>query len=202
PVVAHAVGYEVTKEDLGDWRIHCTNGSVDNLAVSEEDAVEQARRFLSYLPSSSYELPPVWPVPIGDSIERSEQELFTIVPRKRTATFDIRRAIELIADKGSFFEIGPMWGTDQVVGFVRMGGYPMGVVATDSRHENGGAMTADGCDKITRHIDLCELFNIPILNLVDNPGFAVGIDHERAGTIRKGGEWMVAMAQMTMPMYT
>ncbi|MCP3934380.1 MAG: hypothetical protein GY708_03300 [Actinomycetia bacterium] len=124
------------------------------------------------------------------------------MPRKRTATFDIRRAIELIADKDSFFEVGPMWGSDQVVGFVRMAGRPLGVVASDSRHENGGAMTADGCDKITRHLDLCELFNVPVLNLVDNPGFAVGIEHEQRGTIRKGGEWMIAFAQVRVPIFT
>ncbi|MCP3937556.1 MAG: methylmalonyl-CoA carboxyltransferase, partial [Actinomycetia bacterium] len=200
PVVSHAMGYDVTKEDLGDWRIHCRNGSVDNLADSEGEAVEMTRQFLSYLPSSVHELPPVRAS--DDPADRSEQELFTIVPRKRTATFDIRRAIELIADKDSFFEVGPMWGSDQVVGFVRMAGRPLGVVATDSRHENGGAMTADGCDKITRHLDLCELFNVPVLNLVDNPGFAVGIEHEQSGTIRKGGEWMIAFAQVRVPIFT
>ncbi|MCP4959112.1 MAG: ATP-grasp domain-containing protein [Actinomycetia bacterium] len=200
PVVSHAMGYDVTKEDLGDWRIHCRNGSVDNLADSEGEAVEMTRQFLSYLPSSVHELPPVRAS--DDPADRSDQELFTIVPRKRTATFDIRRAIELIADKDSFFEVGPMWGSDQVVGFVRMAGRPLGVVATDSRHENGGAMTADGCDKITRHLDLCELFNVPVLNLVDNPGFAVGIEHEQRGTIRKGGEWMIAFAQVRVPIFT
>ena len=110
-------------------------------------------------------------------------------------TFDIRKAIRLMADADSFFEIGPLWGTDQVTGFVRFNGYPLGVIASDSRHVNGGALTADGCDKLTRHIDLCDVFHLPVLNLVDNPGFAVGVEHEIAGTIRKGGEWMVAFAQ-------
>ena len=118
------------------------------------------------------------------------------MPRKRTATFDVRRAIRLMADKDSFFEIGPLWGTDQVTGFVRLDGHPMGVIASDSRHVNGGALTADGCDKLKRHLDVCDLFHLPVLNLVDNPGFAVGIEHEIAGTIRKGGEWMVAFAQV------
>lgn len=202
PVVSHAMGYDITKEDLGDWRIHCTNGSVDNLAESEEDAMEQVRRFLSYLPPSVYDTPPVVEAAPDDPPDRAEEELFTIVPRKRTTTFDIRRTIELIADKGSFFEIGPHWGTDQVVGFVRMNGHPMGVIASDSRHVNGGALTADGCDKLTRHVDLCDLFHIPILNLCDNPGFAVGLEHEMRSTIRKGGEWMVAFAQSAVPMFT
>jgi acetyl/propionyl-CoA carboxylase alpha subunit/acetyl-CoA carboxylase carboxyltransferase component len=200
PVVSHAMGYEVTKEDLGGWHIHCRNGSVDNLAESEEEAMAMTRRFLSYLPSSAYEAPPV--APATDPADRREEELLTLVPRKRTATFDVRRAIRLMADKDSFFEIGPLWGTDQVTGFVRMAGHPMGVIASDSRHENGGALTADGCDKLRRHHDLCDLFHLPILNLVDNPGFAVGIEHEIAGTIRKGGEWMVAFAQVSVPIFT
>ena len=200
PVVSHAMGYDISKEDLGDWRIHCRNGSVDNLAETEEDAVAQTRRFLSYLPSSVYEAPPV--LHADDPADRAEEELFTLVPRKRTTTFDMRRAIRLMADKGSFFEIGPLWGTDQITGFVRFNGYPMGVIASDSRHLNGGALTADGCDKLKRHLDVCDLFHIPVLNLVDNPGFAVGLEHEIAGTIRKGGEWMIAFAQTEIPIFT
>ncbi|MDE0062348.1 MAG: ATP-grasp domain-containing protein [Gammaproteobacteria bacterium] len=202
PVVSHAMGYEITKEDLGGWHIHCTNGSVDNPADTEEEAAAITRRFLSYLPSNTYEAPPVVPPGADDPPDRREEELFTLVPRKRTTTFDIRRAINLIADKGSFFEIGPLWGTDQVTGFIRMDGIPMGVVASDSRHANGGALTADGCSKVTRHLDLCDLFHLPILNLVDNPGFAVGLEHEIAGTIRRGGEWMIAFAQVTVPIFT
>ena len=200
PVVSHAMGYDITKEDLGDWRIHCRNGSVDNLAETEEEAAEMTRRFLSYLPPSVYEAPPV--VPASDRADRREAELFTIIPRKRTTTFDIRRAIRLMADQGSFFEVGPYWGTDQVTGFARFNGYPVGVIASDSQHPNGGALTADGCSKLTRHLDLCDLFHLPVVNLVDNPGFAVGKEHEMTSTIRRGGEWMVAFAQTTVPIFT
>jgi acetyl-CoA carboxylase carboxyltransferase component len=202
PVVSHAMGYDVTKEELGGWHIHCRNGSVDNLAESEEDALEQTRRFLSYLPANVYEPPPSLAPRADDPADRREEELLHLVPRKRTTTFDIRRAIELMADRGSFFEIGPLWGTDQVVGFARFDGRTLGILASDSRHVNGGALTADGCAKLTRHLDLCDLFNIPILNLIDNPGFAVGIEHEVNGTIRKGGEWMVAFAQVKVPIFT
>jgi acetyl-CoA carboxylase carboxyltransferase component len=202
PVVSHAMGYDITKEDLGGWHIHCRNGSVDNLAESEEDALAQTKRFLSYLPQSVFEAPPVLPPDPSDPFDRREEELFSIVPRKRTTTFDMRRAIRLMADKGSFFEIGPLWGTDQITGFVRFNGYPMGVIASDSRHVNGGALTADGCDKLRRHLDLCDVFHLPLLNLIDNPGFAVGLEHEVAGTIRKGGEWMIAFAQTTVPIFT
>jgi acetyl/propionyl-CoA carboxylase alpha subunit/acetyl-CoA carboxylase carboxyltransferase component len=202
PVVSHAMGYDITKEDLGDWRIHCRNGAVDNLAETEEDAVAQTKRFLSYLPSSVYEAPPQVAPAADDPADRAEEELFSIVPRKRTTTFDMRRAIRLMADRGSFFEVGPLWGTDQITGFVRFNGHPMGVMASDSRHVNGGALTADGCDKLTRLLDVCDLFHLPLLNLCDNPGFAVGLEHERAATIRKGGEWMIASAQASVPIFT
>ncbi|MFZ1887673.1 MAG: carboxyl transferase domain-containing protein [Candidatus Binataceae bacterium] len=202
PVVSHAMGYDITKEELGGWHIHCQNGSVDNLAESEEEAISMTKRFLSYLPSSVYEAPPLLPPDPADPVDRREEELFTIIPRKRIMTFDMRRAIRLMADRGSFFEIGPLWGTDQIVGFVRFNGYPMGVIASDCRHVNGGALTADGCDKLKRHLDLCDLFHLPVLNLVDNPGFAVGLEHEVAGTIRKGGEWMIAFAQVAVPIFT
>ena len=202
PVVQHAMGYDITKEDLGGWHIHCRNGSVDNLAESEEEAALLTRRFLSYLPGSVYETPPVLPPRSDDPPERRDEELLGLIPRKRTNTFDARKAIRLMADKGSFFEIGPLWATDQITGFVRFNGHPLGVIASDSQHANGGALTADGCRKLTRHLDLCDLFHLPILNLVDNPGFAVGLEHEITGAIRRGGEWMVAFSQVTVPIFT
>ena len=200
PVVVQATGQDITKEELGGWHIHCRNGSVDNLAEDEDDAAAQTRRFLSYLPTSVYEPAPVEPVS-DRGVDRVD-ELLALVPRSRTTTFDVRRTIGLIVDLGSFFEIGPHWGTDQVVGLARCRGRVIGVVASDSQHVNGGALTADGCDKITRHLELCDLFNIPVLNLVDNPGFAVGLDHEIKGTIRKGAEWMLAFARISVPLFT
>ena len=202
PVVIHAMGYDISKEELGGWHIHCRNGSVDNLAETEEEAAAMARRFLSYLPSSVYEAPPVLSPNPEDPPDRREEELFALIPRTRTTTFDIRKAIRLMADADSFFEIGALWATDQVTGFVRFNGHPLGVIASDSQHPNGGALTADGCTKLTRHLDLCDLFHLPILNLVDSPGFAVGLEHELAGTIRRGGEWMVAFAQVNVPIFT
>ena len=89
-----------------------------------------------------------------------------------------------------------------MVGLARFNGHAVGVIASDSQHVNGGALTADGCRKLIRHLDLCDLFHLPVLNLVDNPGFAVGIEHEINGTIRTGGEWMVAFAQTTVPLFT
>ena len=202
PVVQHAMGYDVSKEDLGGWHIHCRNGSVDNPAETEEEAVALTRRFLSYLPSSVYEPPPVLTPNPADPPDRRAEELLDLIPRKRATTFDVRTAIRLMADTDSFFEVGPLWGTDQVTGFVRFNGHPLGVIASDSRHANGGALTADGCSKLTRHLDLCDVFHLPILNLIDNPGFAVGLEHERTGTIRRGAEWMIAFAQVGVPIFT
>ena len=202
PVVQHAMGYDITKEDLGGWHIHCRNGSVDNLAQSEEEAAQLTRRFLSYLPGSVFEAPPVLPPRADDPPQRRDEELFSLIPRKRTTTFDMRKAIRLLADKDSFFEVGPLWATDQITGFARFNGHPLGVIASNSQHANGGALTADGCRKLTRHLDLCDLFHLPVLNLVDNPGFAVGLEHEITGTIRRGGEWMVAFSQVTVPIFT
>ncbi len=202
PVVQHAMGYEISKEDLGGWHIHCRNGSVDNLAESEAEAMQMTRQFLSYLPNSVYEAPTVIPPTPNDPADRQEEALFTLVPRKRTMAFDMRRAIELMADQVSFFEIGRWWGCDQITGFARFNGHTLGIIASDSQHTNGGALTADGCDKLRRHLDLCDLFHLPVLNLIDNPGFAVGLEHEIAGTIRKGGEWMIAFAQLSVPIFT
>src|SRR5262249_54196182 len=124
PVVSHAMGYDISKEELGGWQVHCRNGSVDNLADTEEDPAAMTKRLLSYLPSSVYEVPPILAPNPDDPAERREEELFTIIPRKRTTTFDMRRAIRLMCDRGSFFEIGSLWGTDQITGLARFNGYP------------------------------------------------------------------------------
>lgn len=105
PVVSHAMGYDISKEELGGWHIHCTNGSVDNLAESEAEAMEMTRLFLSYLPSSVYEVPPVRAPNASDPIDRREEELATPIARKRTTTFDIRKAIRLMADTDSFLRL-------------------------------------------------------------------------------------------------
>ena len=200
PVVSHAMGYDITKEDLGGWQVHCTNGSVDNLVETEEEALDATRRFLSYLPSSVFEAPPV--VAGFDAVGPARGRV--AVDRAPQAHDDVRhpahdrparRSGVVVRDRRAR-------GTDQVVGLARFDGHPVGIIASDSRHTNGGAMTADGCDKVTRHLDLCDLFHIPVLNLIDNPGFCVGLEHERNGTIRKGATWMVAMAQLKVPIFT
>lgn len=146
PVVRQATFEDLSKEGLGGWEIHTTNGSVDNVAVSEADAYNQIRTFLSYLPSSIFTLPPVLLTEAtGDRKDRKEEELIRIIPRRRTRPYDIRRLIELVVDRdgagsSSFFEIGATWGRNIVTGFARLDGRPVGVLSSDCK-SNGGQLS-------------------------------------------------------------
>ncbi|KAI0698037.1 propionyl-CoA carboxylase [Cerioporus squamosus] len=215
PVVRHATFEELDKEQLGGWEIHGRNGTVDNVATSELDAFRQIRAFLSFLPSSVFTLPLAHPS--SDPAERREEDLISIIPRRRARAYDIRKLVRLIVDvdspsyisaedlpqerQTSFFEIGATWGTCMVTGFARLHGRPVGVLTSDCT-VGGGALDALGSQKTTRFINLCELFGIPILNLVDQPGFAIGSAAERAATIRHGASVMAALYYATIPIYT
>ncbi|EKM76462.1 hypothetical protein AGABI1DRAFT_78555 [Agaricus bisporus var. burnettii JB137-S8] len=204
PVVRGATFEDLSKESLGGWEIHCTNGTVDNVAISEQDAYEQIRKFLSYLPSSIFALPPVKMT--GDRRDRREEALIRIIPRRRTSPYDIRRLIELVVDKNAeggstFFEIGETWGKNIVIGFARLEGRPMGVLSSDCK-SNGGAIDAFGCQKTARFVNLCDHFGLPILNLVDQPGFAVGSIAEKMATIRHGASAMAALYNAVVPIFT
>ncbi|KAF9057205.1 propionyl-CoA carboxylase [Panaeolus papilionaceus] len=207
PVVKQATFEDLSKEQLGGWEIHATNGTVDNVATSEIDAFAQIRAFLSYLPSSIFELPPSFQS--SDSPDRREDELIRIIPRRRARPYDIRRLIQLIVDRdgnpysetSSFFEIGPAWGRSSVVGFARLDGYPVGIVTSDCL-VNGGAIDAFASQKVAKFINLCNHFSLPILNLVDQPGFAIGSLAERMATIKHGASAMAALYMATTPIYT
>lgn len=149
--MTHATYETVTKEQLGGVDIHSTNGSVDNVASSEQDAFEQIKRWLSYLPSSTSAMPPV--ASEADPSARRSEELLSIIPRRRGRTYDIRRLIDLVCDEGTFFEIGASWGRSIVVGFVRLSGKPVGLVTSDCK-VNGGTLSALGAKKLRRHVDL------------------------------------------------
>lgn len=197
-VVAHAMKEQVTKEDLGSAEVHGRNGMVDNVAEDETDALRMAQRFLSYLPSHCGEVAPRFDV--GDRRNRREEKLLKIIPRERRRAYKIRRLIELVVDGRSFFEIGPGWGRSQVTGLARIDGYTVGVLANDCYHDSG-SMTADGAEKIRRFAELCDLFHVPIVSFVDEPGFAIGTEAERAGTIRAGMNAMFAVMQTTVPWF-
>jgi acetyl-CoA carboxylase carboxyltransferase component len=197
-VVAQAMKEIVTKEELGSAEIHGRNGMVDNVAEDEQDALRMAQKFLSYLPNHCGENAPYFDV--GDRASRREEKLLKIIPRERRRAYRIRKLIEHVVDRQSFFEMGALWGRSQVTGLARMDGHSVGILANDCHYDSGG-MTADGAAKIRRFVEFCDLFHIPIVSLVDEPGFAVGTAAEKAGTIRAGMNAMFAILQTGVPWF-
>lgn len=200
PVVVRGVGENVTKEELGGAHIHAHgSGAVDNEVASEDEAFAEIRRFLSYLPSNVWQVPPRSGNPEDrDDPLRREEELLSIIPRDRRRSYDIRRLLSLVLDRDSFFEIGRYYGRPLVAGLARLNGYPIGVLACDPQ-QGGGAMNAPGCEKMTRFVDFCDTFHLPVVNFVDQPGFLIGTAAERAGTARYGVRAMAAVYQATVP---
>jgi propionyl-CoA carboxylase beta chain len=196
PVVAAAMGEAPDKEELGGARLQTRAGAVDNEAADEEDALAQLRRFLSYLPANVWEPPPIGPS--SDPADRREEALLGIVPRDPRRTYDMRTVLGAVLDRGSIFEVGRRYGPSAITALARLGGRPVGVLASDPRHY-GGALTAEGSDKLARFIDLCDQFRLPVVNFVDQPGFLIGTAAERAGTIRRGARALYAVHQATVP---
>ncbi len=197
PVIEPALGRKVDKEELGGSHIHTSGfGAVDNEAASEEEAFEQMRRFLSYLPDSVYEMPPVKDA--TDRPDRREEELIRIIPKNKRLPYPIHRILTLVLDEGSFFEIGAKHGRPVVTGLARLSGRPVGVMASDPRFF-GGAITAHAADKMVRFIDMCDTFHLPVVNFVDIPGFMIGVEAEKQATIRFGARFIFAVYQATVP---
>lgn len=195
-VVARALGSEVDKEELGGAALHERSGVVDNFADSEADALAQVRRFLSYLPPNVWELPPV--APCDDDPERRDEALASAVPASRRRAFDMRRIAAAIVDRDSLFEMGRSYGPGQITALARLDGRPVGLFANDCRYY-AGAMTAQGAQKVRRFIEFCETFHLPIVALVDEPGFMIGVEAEAAGTIRYGTAAVLAAATCRVP---
>jgi acetyl-CoA carboxylase carboxyltransferase component len=196
PVVAAAMGESPDKEELGGSRAQARAGAVDNVAADEDDALDQIRRFLSYLPDNVWEAPPGQAA--SDPADRREEELLAVVPRDRRRPYKMRRVLELVLDAGSLFELGPRYGRPLITALARLGGRPVGVLASDPEHYGGG-LTADASEKLARFVDLCDQFHLPVVNFVDQPGFVIGTAAERAGTIRRGARALYAVHQATVP---
>ncbi len=197
PVVRRALGREVEKEELGGSHIHAHgSGAVDNEASSEAQALEQLRRFLSYLPSSVFEPPPR--LQPEDDPERREEALLSIIPRDRRKVYSTRTLLELVLDRASIFEIGRYYGRPLVTALARLDGIPVGVMANDPR-QLAGSLNADASQKMVRFVDLCDTFHLPVVNFVDNPGFMIGVEAERRGTIRYGVRSLFAVYQARVP---
>jgi acetyl-CoA carboxylase carboxyltransferase component len=196
PVVAAAMGEAPDKEELGGARAQIRAGAVDNEAADEDDALGQLKRFLSYLPSNVWEPPPV--ATSSDPADRRESELVSIVPRESRRPYKVRRILEAALDRGSVFELGAHYGRPLVTALARLGGRPVGVFASDPNHYGGG-LNADASEKLTRFADLCDQFHLPVVNFVDQPGFVIGTDAERRGTIRRGTRALFAVYQASVP---
>jgi acetyl-CoA carboxylase carboxyltransferase component len=199
PIVKSAFGEEMTKEELGGYRLHTRlTGVVDNDAVDEEDALDQVGRFLSYLPSNVWEMPQQKHAG-HDNPERGEEDLVSIIPKDIRKPYDMRKILRLVLDKESIFEIGKYQGRSQITALARLNGYPVGVLANDPNFL-GGSFNYDVAEKYQRFIDMCDTFHLPIVNLSDQPGFTVGKQSEDHGTIRKGVRASFAIIQATIPM--
>lgn len=196
PVVRSGMGQEVDKETLGGARIHTRNGAIDNAAADEDDALAQVRRFLSYLPSSVWEAPPR--AARADDPARRDPALIDAVPRDRRTPYDMRSIVRAVFDEGSVFEVGGGWGRSLVTALARLDGVPVVVLANDPKVYAGG-FTAAASEKMRRAVDLAETFHLPVVNLVDQPGFVIGVGAEEQATIRAGARAMMAAYEATVP---
>jgi acetyl-CoA carboxylase carboxyltransferase component len=196
PPVVERIGQKLTKNELGGWRIQLKAGAVDDAVNTEEEAFARARRFLSYLPSSIYELPPRGSR--TDDAGRRDEALADVVPRDTRQIYNMRSIVESVVDHGSFFEIAPLYGRAMITGLARVDGWPVALMASDPFHY-GGAWTADTCQKIERWVDFAQTFHLPVVYLVDCPGFLIGLGAEQAGTIKQGVRVMSAIWQTTVP---
>ncbi|MEK9724883.1 MAG: carboxyl transferase domain-containing protein [Rhodospirillaceae bacterium] len=192
-----AIGQKVDAEELGGWMLHeRVTGLVDRVVETDEEAVAEIKRFLSYMPSHSNELPPVRPVPAGS--DEAAERILDILPDSRKRGYDVRKIIECIADKDSFFEFKPRFGRTLAVGLARLNGATVGFIASNPMGK-AGALDVAGCEKATRFTVMCDSFNIPLIMLVDTPGFVIGIEGERQKAPGKIMNFMQALQMCTVP---
>ncbi|HEX9889888.1 MAG TPA: carboxyl transferase domain-containing protein [Nitriliruptorales bacterium] len=200
PVVKAAFGLDIDKQDLGGARVHAhESGVVDNLAATEEDALRQIRRFLSYLPSNVWEVPPR--VVVGDPVDRRDEELVSIIPRNQRQPYRMHELIDHVVDEDSFFEIGALYGRSRITGLARVDGYPVGVLGNDPMHGAGSTDVTSG-DKVMRLMQLCDTFHLPLVSFTDEPGFMVGLESERRGIERAGARLVWTTVRSRMPWIT
>lgn len=195
-VVEAGMGEALDKEELGGWRVTAKAGTVDLVADSEQEALELVRRVLSFLPQNVWQLPPV--LPADDPEDRRDEALRALVPRSRRSPYDVRRLMRSAFDEGSVLELGRLHAPGTVTALARLGGRPVAVLASDPRFYGGG-MTADGADKQARFVDLADTFRLPVVHLVDQPGFVIGSASEAAAVVRHGARALSAVEQSRVP---
>ncbi len=192
-----AADHQQAKEELGGVDIHTRNGVVDDEVASEAEAFARARHFLGFMPE--YVGQPARRSACDDPTDRREEALLSLVPRDPKQVYSMRRALEMILDSGTVFEIGKHWGRAAITALARLDGWPVAVVASDPSYL-GGSWEAKTSEKVERFVKLADQFRLPIVHLVDNPGFMIGREAELAGTIRYGVNAMNAIYRATVPL--
>jgi acetyl-CoA carboxylase carboxyltransferase component len=193
-MVEMVTGEKTTLEAMGGASVHCRESGVGHfLCKTEAEALDVVRRYLSYLPSSWEGQPPS-----AVSKEAPEGDLGALIPANERLAFDMRKVVKGLLDGGEYFEIQALWAREVSVGFGRLAGEVVGVVANNSLHK-GGVLFVDSADKATRFVQLCDAFNVPLLFLSDVPGFMVGSAVEKQGIIRHGAKMISAISEATVP---
>ncbi len=188
------IGEQVTLEEMGGARMHCTvSGTGDLLAPDEPTAIRWGREYLAYVPDNFEEAPPRAAARDAEPLDWARA-----IPANQNVPFDVKRVIAGLVDADSFFELKPLWAAELVIGFARLDGHPIGIVANQSKVK-GGVLFVDSSDKAARFINLCDAFNVPLLFLADVPGFMIGTTVERAGIIRHGAKLVAAVSEATVP---
>jgi acetyl-CoA carboxylase carboxyltransferase component len=199
-VIKEVTGEDVTFEDLGGAQVHARESGVAHLmAESDRHALELVRKLLSYLPRNNREPPPV--VPAVDDPLRSNEILTKIVPAEPRKTYDVKAVVQEVLDNAEFFEIQPAFAKNIVIGFGRLDGKSVGIVANQPRFL-GGTIDINAADKAARFIRFCDAFNIPLLVFADVPGYLPGTDQEKKGIIRHGAKMLYAFSEATVPKIT
>jgi acetyl-CoA carboxylase carboxyltransferase component len=194
-MVEMVTGEKTTLEAMGGAKVHTTESGVGHfLCATEADALDVVRRYLSYLPTNWTQPPPA----AQPAASPSNVDLAALVPDSERQAFDTRRYVRGLLDEGSYFEIQALWAKEVTIGFGRLAGEVVGVVANNSMFK-GGVLFVDSADKATRFVQLCDAFNVPLLFLADVPGFMVGTAVEKQGIIRHGAKMITAIAEATVP---
>lgn len=196
-VTSAAIRQEIDSEELGGWKMHSeASGLVDAVVETDEDALALVRKFLSYLPSHHNEAPPVHAVPEGS--EGRGDRIFQLMPEDGAKVYDVRKIVENVVDLGSMMELKPKFGRSICTALARIEGRSVGVIANNPMFK-GGAIDVDACNKVLGFLVLCDSFNIPLLFMVDQPGFLIGVEGERRAAPGRIMNWMNALALVTVP---
>ncbi len=201
-VIKTVTGEDVTMEELGGARTHNTrSGNAHYMASDEDDAIEYVKALLSYLPQNNLEEAPVYPDVADHEPTDADRALDTLIPDSPNQPYDIHAVIEAVVDDGEFLEVHPLFAPNMVVGFGRVEGHPVGIVANQPM-QLAGTLDIDASEKAARFVRTCDAFNIPVLTFVDVPGFLPGTDQEFSGIIRRGAKLIYAYSEATVPLVT